>query len=136
MIRYVPRARKVLRLIRQPRYRAALLSRVAAAIEHEPAMGEIQPKTVIDVGANKGQFSLLVRAHFPNAWIHAFEPLDEPAQIYRRVFRKDQRVILHPVALGNRNGIAEINIAKRDDSSSLLAELPLQQTIFPETKQI
>ena len=34
--------------------------------------------TVIDVGANKGQFARMMMEFFPRAELYCFEPLDEP----------------------------------------------------------
>ena len=41
-----------------------------------------QPRTILDVGANFGLFSLLAAHYFPKAAIHAYEP--EPTDFSRR----------------------------------------------------
>jgi FkbM family methyltransferase len=35
------------------------------------------PKRIMDIGAHIGTFTTLAAHYFPNAWIHAFEPLPE-----------------------------------------------------------
>src|SRR3712207_638198 len=56
-------------------YRAALRHGVAAAVEHHAVPFEHRYLTVIDVGANRGQFALVASHRFPGAVLHCFEPL-------------------------------------------------------------
>ncbi|MEO0412395.1 MAG: FkbM family methyltransferase [Pseudomonadota bacterium] len=102
--------------------RSALVQhRVAATTEHFEAIRFVSPASVIDVGANKGQFSLAVKALFPSCVIHAFEPLDGAAELYKALFGPDPSVTLHRLALGANAGNATLHVASREDSSSLLA---------------
>jgi FkbM family methyltransferase len=112
---------KLVALLRN-RYSAATLAkhRVAAAVEHLEAIRFCAPRTLIDIGANKGQFSTAVRSLFPDARIHAFEPLPEAIARFRAVFEGDQTVMLHEVAIGAEAGEAIFHVADRSDSSSLL----------------
>ena len=71
---------KASRLLGSTKFRLGLQHGVAAAIEHRRAMGQLNVRTVVDIGANIGQFSLLCRVLYPAAQIYAFEPQDEPAQ--------------------------------------------------------
>lgn len=115
------KGRKALSLLtRWAFFRAAVFERVAAATEHVTAIRHAAPATLIDVGTNKGQFSLAVRALRPRARIIGFEPLPAAATRYERVFRRDPLVELHCVALSDREGVAEFHVADRADSSSLL----------------
>lgn len=86
--------------------------------------------TVVDIGANRGQFSLAIRAYAPKAHVIAFEPLPGPGEIFRRVFAGDPMVCLHPVAIGANAGEAVIHVTEADDSSSLLPVSPLQEKLF------
>ena len=90
-------------------------------------------RSVVDVGANRGQFSLVARHCFPEAMIVAFEPLSGPAGCYRRVFGGDSRVSLHQHALGSQQAVTTMHVSCRDDSSSLLPMTPRQRNIFPGT---
>lgn len=113
--------RKALRLLIRPALaRAMLRHKVAAAIEHLEAIEHSAAATLIDIGANKGQFSLAFRAIRPEAPIIAFEPLDEAARVYEALFKGDARVTLHRVALADVEGEAEFHVTDRRDSSSLL----------------
>ena len=112
---------KLVALLRQPTFRRTLLRhRVAAAVEHVGAIRFCTPATLLDVGANKGQFSILARMLWPDALIHAFEPLPAAADRFAAVFRDDPRTCLHRVALGREAGTATFYVTDREDSSSLL----------------
>ena len=68
--------RKTVRLALDPYYRKALCLGVGAAIEHEPMLRTLSAcgvLTVLDVGANVGQFTLVARRVFPKARVIAFE---------------------------------------------------------------
>lgn len=114
-------AGKALRLLSRPRFvRAALGNRVAAAVEHGPAIRHSRAASLVDIGANKGQFSLAFRALRPEARIVAFEPLPEAADTYERLFAGDRLVSLQRVALAEAGGSADFHVTDRRDSSSLL----------------
>lgn len=130
------KARKLRRLLANPVYRHGLRHGVAAAIEHEVVLGGLDARTVIDVGANRGQFALVARRHFPSARILSFEPLPEAGAAYRRVFAGDPCARLTPVALGATEGRAELHRSRHDDSSSLLPIGSLQRTTFPGTDEV
>lgn len=114
----------------------ALPSGTAVAIEHVSVLKQINCQTVVDIGANRGQFALAVRHRFPKARIISFEPLAKPASIFERVFSKDSFTTLHRSAIGPRNANAAIHVSGRDDSSSLLAITSLQNDMYPGTAEI
>jgi len=119
---------KALRSALRPGWWPALARGVVPTIEHGPALAGIEPRAVIDVGANKGQFSSFAAARWPAAEIHAFEPLPGPAAKYRAVL--GSRARLHDCALGSAAGVVEMHVASRADSSSLLALGDEQKAIF------
>lgn len=114
----------------------ALIRGVVAGVEHTRALWGLNCRTVVDIGANRGQFALVSRRCFPNARIVSFEPLTEPAKRFIIVFQKDPGVILHQSAIGPRTGEATLHVAATDDSSSLLPISPLQERLFPKTGEI
>jgi FkbM family methyltransferase len=135
-IRYLPRrARKLWQLVPDALYRKGLRFGVAAAIEHVGAIRSTPAATLIDVGANVGQFSLMTRSIHPGAVIHAFEPLSAMAAVYKRLFADDPRVTLHNCAAGSASATAEINVSKSPDSSSLLPISARQSELFPGTEK-
>ena len=136
MGRSIQKLGKVFRALSIRTTRLALLRHgVAAALEHQGALQKLGSRTVIDIGANRGQFALAVRHCFPNAKIYSFEPLAKPAKIFRRVFITDQGTTLVPVAIGPESGEATIHISERDDSSSLFPITQKQNALFPGTSE-
>ena len=129
-------ARKLGRLMCNGTYRRGLAYGVAAAVEHKDIIARLRPALVIDVGANVGQFSLMVRGLLPETEIIAFEPLAEPAERYRRLFRGDQHTRLNVCAIGPAVGKADIHVSKRMDSSSLLPISTSQVDLFPGTEEV
>lgn len=112
---------KLLRLLGHSTYRRGLRSGVAAAVEHTYALRKLTVRTVLDVGCNRGQFSLLSRRLFPDACIIAFDPLSSACATYKDLFAQDGRTECIETALSSGSGRLPLNITHKDDSSSLLA---------------
>ncbi len=129
------RANKLQLLVPDATYRKGLKLGVAAAVEHEGAMRSVAFTTLIDVGANIGQFSLLTRKLHPDATIHAFEPLSAMAATYERLFAGDAKTILHRCAAGTSAMTTQINVSNHPDSSSLLPISDRQSQLFPGTQK-
>jgi FkbM family methyltransferase len=115
------RARKVLFALQSPLGRRALLLGTAASVEHADSFAGDNFATIVDVGANRGQFALFARTAFPRARIWSFEPLSATADRFRRLFSRDPHVTLYPIALGAVSERADLHITSDDDSSSLFA---------------
>jgi FkbM family methyltransferase len=130
-------ARKLAGILTVPAWRAALRRhRVAAGVEHASVLQNLGPvRTVVDIGANRGQFALAARHCFADAQIVSFEPLAEPAAVYRTVFERDGGATLVEAAVGPQAGEAEIHLSERDDSSSLLPITGRQEEFFPGTAE-
>lgn len=127
---------KLAAILKSPYYQSRLLRhRVAAGVEHERLLSGLDCRTVVDIGANRGQFALVTRRCMPQARIISFEPLPAPATKFRTVFAGDARVTLHEVAIGPAPGNATIHVSKRDDSSSLLPITAKQVALFPGTEE-
>ncbi len=122
---------KLVHLLRHSSSRRALFQGVAATVEHESVLVTFQPATVIDVGANRGQFTLLCRRLFPHARVFAFEPLETAADRFGRLFGDDQDVRLFRVAIGPTSEQRTMYVSRRNDSSSLLPITQDQERIFP-----
>jgi FkbM family methyltransferase len=114
--------------------KAFFFHRVLAAVEHRAALSR-PLNTVIDIGANRGQFSLAARAAAPKSNIVAFEPLEAPANTFRTVFQSDSGTRLVQAAIGESSALQLMHVSARDDSSSLLEITALQEEIFPGTKE-
>lgn len=77
-------------------------------------------KTIIDVGANTGQFAQKMRKFFPDATIISFEPISQVYEQLKKNFKNDPLFIAHNCALGERAGTAEFFTNENSESSSLL----------------
>ena len=128
--------RKLLRLVLRRNYRAALRQGVAAAVEHRKVAFEREPRTVLDVGANRGQFALFALQRFPDADVHCFEPVPAALTTLRRVLAGRDDVHVYPVALGAEAGEAQLHVSASDDSSSLLAVGSRLQDEYPGTRPV
>src|ERR1700746_1344766 len=64
-------------------------------------------KTVIDVGANSGEFSSAMHAVVPNAHIYAFEPLGSCHNKLRKRLGNNGSLDSFQVAIGDRRGTVD-----------------------------
>jgi FkbM family methyltransferase len=63
-------------------------------------------RTIVDVGANTGLFSLTARCVNPKAAIHSFEPIPEfYSTLERNNSSNDARIFIHRSALSNEPGV-------------------------------
>ena len=76
--------------------------------------------TIIDVGANEGQFALRIRELGFVGSIHSFEPLERTFKILSKTSAEDKNWCVHNFALGRAVGDATINVSNATDLSSLL----------------
>jgi FkbM family methyltransferase len=123
--------KKLGQIITDPFYVSALINGAAAGTEHKLVLGSLTFDFIVDVGANRGQFALVARKVFPKARILSFEPLEEPAQIFKKIFGNDPNVTLHTCAIGRQKTSATIHITRADDSSSMLPVTKTQTDLFP-----
>lgn len=126
---------KIVKILSKPSFAVPLFKTgVAASIEHQKLIAILCPQSVVDIGANRGQFALLCRNLFPDIPIFSFEPLPEAAKTFRAVFRGDPKTRLFECAIGAEPGTGEIHVSKEDDSSSLLP-ITRQAEFFPGTDE-
>jgi len=90
---------------------------------------------IIDVGANRGQFSLACRLTLPKVPIVAFEPIPNEAAVFRTVHKGCQHVQLIAVALGESESSATLHLSRSADSSSLLP-ITQQSQYFCQTDEV
>ena len=120
-----------------PAYRRILVAeRVAPTVEHEGQPFAESYGTVIDVGANRGQFAIFARRRWPNARLVCFEPLTLPREILTRVARELGDVQVFSYAVGDQEAERTMRVAQADDSSSLLVATRRQVEAFPDTIEV
>lgn len=86
-------------------------------------------KTVIDVGANEGQFANTINTIIPGVRIHSFEPVKK---CYRSLVESNKHlnIATYNFALGDKNYKSIINVSSHSPSSSLLKMADLHKEIF------
>ena len=73
-------------------------------------VGGLGCRTVIDVGANHGQFAKEARALYPTAMIHCFEPVPSALAALEPWAEQDGHVKVHRLALGPRAGKTQFHV--------------------------
>jgi FkbM family methyltransferase len=92
---------------------------------------KIEFKTIIDIGANQGQFASRFRVLFPTAQIYSFEPIPEIFSLITRRFEKDPYFKAFNLGLGDREGSFDFFQNEFSDSSSFLPMKSLHKESFP-----
>lgn len=98
----------------------ALCHGVAPTVEHIGILRSLSVDGIIDVGANRGQFTLACRIALQGVPVIAFEPIPSEASTFRKVHKHTFYVTLIESALGETSGSATLHLSKSADSSSLL----------------
>lgn len=91
--------------------------------------------TVLDIGANVGQFAWELRRDLGySGCILSFEPLTSAYEALRTSSARDSSWRTFNYALGDSEATLRINVAANSQSSSLLGMLPLHLESAPESK--
>lgn len=91
-------------------------------------------KTVLDIGANTGQFASQFHRLLPDARLYSFEPLEDCYNALLKRMGRVPKFHAFNFALGSINGQAEIYRNDFTPSSSLLSMEELHKEAFPFTK--
>jgi len=93
--------------------------------------------TIIDVGANQGQFARMISGFFPQAEIYCFEPLSDPFEkLSSWAHTQNHRVKCFNVALGDKEGEMDMHLhVQHTPSSSLLAATDVCHSLYPQTRE-
>lgn len=95
----------------------------------------LQPSTIIDVGANVGQFSVASSHLFKNVQIYGFEPVPESFEKLSKNVSKLDRVTIHALALGEQAGHIVFHVNSHSHSSSALPLTKHHLMAFPHAKE-
>lgn len=100
-------------------------------------LSELPIKTVIDIGANAGQFARYIMGIFPQAQLYCFEPLPEPFQQLQLWAEQQQgQVTAFNVAIGDIEGTEDMFYhTEHSPSSSLLPSTAVTEKLYPFTKK-
>lgn len=103
-----------------PQFVNAYKYKVSPLFEITPLIMHIKDaNTLIDIGSNKGQFSLILRKYLKDIFIYSFEPQYTELKIQKKILKK-YNIKYFNFAIGNRNKETKFYITNRKDSSSLL----------------
>lgn len=110
---------KILKCFYNLQFIKAYIYFVSPLFEIENLLKKIKKcHTLIDVGSNKGQFSILFRNHFHNAKIYSFEPQNDQMEIQKKVLGF-KNISYSKLGISDFIGNKKFYITKRKDSSSV-----------------
>ncbi|MDQ3239146.1 MAG: FkbM family methyltransferase [bacterium] len=92
-------------------------------------------ETVLDIGANNGYYSKLIRYMFPNAMIHAIEPIPKVYECLRYTFSKDELTNTHQLAISNYTGTILMQFDQNNTATSkidLNGKISVQSTTLDD----
>jgi FkbM family methyltransferase len=89
--------------------------------DQQALLQSVPEPLVLDVGANAGSVTAHYRQLFPNAQIHAFEPMPQACAFIRDRLKADSRVAVHQAAVCATCGPVTFTVNATSDTSSLLA---------------
>jgi len=101
------------------------------------ALSELQhpcPNTVLDIGANDGQFAEDIFRAFPGVTVYAFEPITECYE--RLLLLREKQPTLRPIqlALSDHDGEVDFWLSRFRDSSSIQEMMPAHTEAWPHTE--
>ncbi len=99
---------------------------------------DLSIRTIIDVGANEGQFAKYIKQLFPEARLYCIEPLLEPFHDLKlwSAKQKDGNVTAYNLALGETKATLKIfSHIEHSTSSSFLKTTKVCERVYPFTKK-
>lgn len=97
-----------------------------------PFLQHLNVRTIIDVGANTGQFATLIHRHFPDASIVSFEPLPSCHAELQQNLDGFPRSQIIASAVGAQPATAQMNASEFTPCSSLLSGTELLGEDYPD----
>lgn len=95
----------------------------------------LSANTVIDVGANIGQFAVAASKLLNSPRIYSFEPYPQSAQAFTKNTQKLPNITLYPIGLGEQEGETEFHVNSHSHSSSILALADSHKQAFPQAEE-
>lgn len=99
-------------------------------------MNELESvRTIVDVGANRGEKIRHFNKFFPGVYINAFEPLIQHKEHLDDLQNKMNCLRVHNFALGTEECSVNMNQNAYGPSSSILGMLQRHKEIWPKTEE-
>jgi len=92
-------------------------------------------QTILDIGANVGQFAKEIRGRIPNTQIYSFEPIKECFEKLEQNMKSDSNFRAYNFALGDKSEDVEMHKSAYSPSSSILKMSETHKNLFPHTKE-
>ncbi|BAY33766.1 hypothetical protein NIES2107_56680 [Nostoc carneum NIES-2107] len=103
------------------------------AILNKPWIHKLNIATVIDIGANIGQFAISINAALPQAKIYSFEPIPDCFHQLKASMAGIKNFTAFNLGIGDQAGDLVFQQNIYSQSSSFLQMTNLHKTAFPET---
>jgi len=124
----VNKIKKIIFAIRNGIFLHCLKYNTWPAVEHYNEIKNLDFDILIDVGANKGQFSKLVQIVNSNCIIYAFEPVSRAYQVLK-TFCHNENFHSFNHAVGSKTDEKNIIVSRSHDNSSFLAPTSKQDKL-------
>ena len=115
--------KKILKCLINPQFIYAYINGISPLYELEIFLKKINkidnPKIIIDIGSNKGQFILICSKFFKKVLYLSFEPQNKYLILQKKIFKKF-KILFYNYALGSKSSLSNFYITNRNDSSSIL----------------
>ena len=96
----------------------------------------IRPATIIDIGANRGQFTVAAAEILHPSALHAIEPIPEMVARLRGLSTRYPGLVVHSFAAGNGHGDTQLKLNSHSQASSVLDLGERHLQAFPKARQI
>jgi FkbM family methyltransferase len=111
---------KIIKCLINPQFFKSYINFVSPLFELIPLLNKIDNiNTLIDIGSNKGQFSILAKYFFPNLKIYSFDPQKKYLEIQKKIL-KNKNICYFNIGVGSKKELKKFFITSREDSSSFL----------------
>jgi FkbM family methyltransferase len=132
------KAINAIRLLEKPKFIALRNKKINIDIYEtldQPWIHDLQIITVLDIGANTGQFALALNAVLPNSKIYSFEPIPECFEVLQKSIQGISNMQAFNTAIGNQSGKLSFERCKSSLSSSFRKMTDVHKIAFPETSE-
>jgi len=134
----ISKLNKVIKIIAHPKGGIAYIlskTRSISSFNINKNIAVVAPEigTILDIGANIGQFAIAANKFFPNAEIHSFEPVPDTFQHLRKNTEAISKISIYNEAIGDSTGMIEFYQNTYSHASSALKVSDDQKTETPNT---
>ena len=112
--------KKIIYSLKNKIFLFCLFNNLWPSVEHQKIIKKLNFDEVIDIGANKGQFSFLILNSYENIPVIAYEPLSSTIRPLTKLKNKYKNFYFYKFIISNIAKPRKIIITKSSDNSSLL----------------